>query len=492
MVFVLSIGIDGGNWEIIERGMREGFLPNIERIVREGCRGTLASYPPITYPQWYVLLSGWNPGNIGVYGFVTVDKERKKAWITTHDDFKAENLADYLSREGKRFAIINAPGVIPRSSGYTGYIVGDPFLPSPKYYPGSLRGVLSLIKYRNYDARISKSTIYSVPAETVVKLAGSLIEARVRLSSYIIKRDEKLRLLHVTIFVNDNVQHFFGLSHDVTKEVWRRIDSAVGRLVSLVESKYGNDYLVALVSDHGFTDIDTIYNIYVDLARKRLVKTSSGSIVASLLGRLGVTRDRAARIVEKPVVGRLARIALRSRRLTNYALRALPERSGENADMVFTIDMAGSKVVYANLGFYVLRGGDRAVEEIIDVFKGVRTPDGRPVFGALWPREKLIKGRYLDTAPDILATPGPGVHVSTRSSRDRFRKPVRGQDWLADHTPDAIIALWGPRLARRCSIRGSTMDYAPTLLHLVGVTDAAGKYGLDGAVIKPVIDSLAL
>lgn len=491
MVFVLSIGIDGGSWEIINEGIRRGVLPNIESIIKEGCRGALSSYPPITYPQWYVLLSGFNPGNIGVYGFVTVDKRRKSAWITRHEDFMADNVADHLTKLGARFALINVPGIVPRERDYNGYIVGDPFLPSPKYYPGSLKGVLSLVKYRNYDIKISKTGITTTPTEEVIRVAEGLIESRVRLASYLLRRDRKLKLLHVTIFVNDNIQHFYGVKSDVTLRVWRKIDTVVGRLLKIVSETRGDDYVVLLVSDHGFTDISNIYNIYYDLSRKGLVRFAGETVLARMARRMNITRETVVKIIEKPVIRSIAGLALRSQRLTSFALRLLPERRGEERDLVFSVDMEKSRVVFSGYGLYVLNGGERTLDDAKHILEDVRLPNGKPVFKEVLLRDQVVSGSHVDRAPDIFAIPRAGIHVSTKGLSSRFSKPTAGKDWVADHTTEAIIAAWSPRLSRSCTLSGSTVDYTPTLLSLLGKW-GQGSMGLDGSPIRSLVDTLAV
>ena len=43
---VLVIGLDGADWETLDRAMRAGQLPTLARLVREGARADLRSYDP--------------------------------------------------------------------------------------------------------------------------------------------------------------------------------------------------------------------------------------------------------------------------------------------------------------------------------------------------------------------------------------------------------------------------------------------------------------
>ncbi|HVM96495.1 MAG TPA: alkaline phosphatase family protein, partial [Candidatus Acidoferrales bacterium] len=45
-------------------------LPNLRRLMGEGAWGSLRSCdPPITVPAWASMVTGKDPGQLGVYGF---------------------------------------------------------------------------------------------------------------------------------------------------------------------------------------------------------------------------------------------------------------------------------------------------------------------------------------------------------------------------------------------------------------------------------------
>ncbi len=50
---VLLIGFDGADWEIVERLMREGKLPNFKKVSKKGAFSKLKSViPPLSPPAW--------------------------------------------------------------------------------------------------------------------------------------------------------------------------------------------------------------------------------------------------------------------------------------------------------------------------------------------------------------------------------------------------------------------------------------------------------
>jgi len=47
-------------------------LPTFSRLCREGLHGKLRTCdPPITVPAWMVMMTGKNPGELGIYGLST-------------------------------------------------------------------------------------------------------------------------------------------------------------------------------------------------------------------------------------------------------------------------------------------------------------------------------------------------------------------------------------------------------------------------------------
>ena len=66
---VAVIGLDCAEPSLVfDRWLDE--LPNLARLVRGGTWGRLRSVdPPITVPAWSCMISGRDPGELGIYGF---------------------------------------------------------------------------------------------------------------------------------------------------------------------------------------------------------------------------------------------------------------------------------------------------------------------------------------------------------------------------------------------------------------------------------------
>ncbi len=72
---VLVIGLDGADWETLDRAVGAGQLPHLARLVREGARADLRSYDPMLSPLlWTTVATGKPPDQHGIADFLVKDK----------------------------------------------------------------------------------------------------------------------------------------------------------------------------------------------------------------------------------------------------------------------------------------------------------------------------------------------------------------------------------------------------------------------------------
>jgi Flp pilus assembly protein TadD len=71
---VLLVGWDGADWELLEPFARRGVMPNLDRLMRTGSWGELASITPLLSPLiWTTMATGVGPEEHGILDFVEVD-----------------------------------------------------------------------------------------------------------------------------------------------------------------------------------------------------------------------------------------------------------------------------------------------------------------------------------------------------------------------------------------------------------------------------------
>lgn len=90
-------------------------IPNITAMAEEGVRGTLrSSDPPITIPAWMSMMTGKDPGQLGLYGFRhRKDNSYQDMWIASSNRVKEKTLWDRVGRAGGRSCVVGVPPTYP-------------------------------------------------------------------------------------------------------------------------------------------------------------------------------------------------------------------------------------------------------------------------------------------------------------------------------------------------------------------------------------------
>ncbi|MBI5485894.1 MAG: alkaline phosphatase family protein [Deltaproteobacteria bacterium] len=92
-----------------------GVMPNLRRLMKRGCWGNLRStVPPITVPAWTTMVSGADPGELGIYGFR--DRTGYDSYgleFATSRAVRVPRLWDVLGDAGLRSTILFVPQTYP-------------------------------------------------------------------------------------------------------------------------------------------------------------------------------------------------------------------------------------------------------------------------------------------------------------------------------------------------------------------------------------------
>ncbi|MGQ9661141.1 MAG: alkaline phosphatase family protein [Kiritimatiellia bacterium] len=81
---VIVLGIDGMDPALLTRYMREGRMPNAERLAQEGCFSILrTSDPPQSPVAWSNFIAGTNPGGHGIFDFIARDPAALTPYLAT-------------------------------------------------------------------------------------------------------------------------------------------------------------------------------------------------------------------------------------------------------------------------------------------------------------------------------------------------------------------------------------------------------------------------
>ncbi|MBW7864241.1 MAG: sulfatase-like hydrolase/transferase [Candidatus Hydrogenedens sp.] len=477
---VLVIGLDGADPELARRWMGEGALPHLGALADRGAFLPLRStMPPATFPAWTTCVTGVNPGRHGIFDFTEPVSGQHALRFVNSTYRRVPALWNTLSEAGARVAVVGVPATYP---------------------PEAVNGLMVSGFDSPVATAIDRSFVH--PHELYPEVAGWRFAdfqesrigpgwhgtARARLLAKIAEKEAiLLRLLRrepwdffMAVFgESDTVSHHFWMFHDpasprfredsrfadTIKEVYMRLDEAVGKLVDAA----GPDTLVLVVSDHGFTGAgDGVVHLNNRLAELGLLRFASGGKRGSLLKRAALA-----------VVPERRRGAL-FRRFRTLAAGA------EGRSRFGGIDWAKTRAWSEELGYFPsvrvnLAGRDpqgTLAPEAYDAFVAecCAQLEAWPHVEKAMPRTALYNGPHTDRAPDIilsLAAPDgyPPSCVRARGGPSFRRLDPAGYAGGKERGMNGVHRDPGLLLCSRpvAAAAPSLLDIAPTVFAALGV-----------------------
>src|SRR6476469_3099685 len=95
-----------------ERG--SSLMPNLSALRARGAWARLRStMPPITVPAWTSMVSGRDPGELGLYGFRRRERGSYELSMVQSSDVQCERVWDLLAKAGLRSSVLFVPPSYP-------------------------------------------------------------------------------------------------------------------------------------------------------------------------------------------------------------------------------------------------------------------------------------------------------------------------------------------------------------------------------------------
>ena len=482
----LVLGIDGACRAVLDPLFDTGATPTIERLVESGVTGPLESQiPPWTASAWPSLFTGMNPGKHGVFGFLAFDGYDWDVVDGSH--VRERSLWEILDRHGLTSVVVNVPTTSPPRP-FDGALVPGYLAPDePTCHPEGL--------FEDVRDAVGEYCVYpSHTGEEGVPRSQQLAELR-RLSTM---RGEAFRYLldrfdpdfgFLQFQQTDSVFHDFGGDMDAAQQVYEAVDAEIARTLD-----HADPETVFVVSDHGLGPYGGHeFRVNEHLRTAGQVSTTRGgdgmpswSVIRN--GRLAGDGTESQGLGERVISG-LSRVGLTSQRigsalarvgLDEFVLRHVPQsyvRAGtERVDFAASRAFMRSRV---ELGVRLNVAGrepdgvvhpeeyDSVREEVMATLRAVETPDGKPVFERVAPREAIFEGPHLEEAADVIVVPREfDEFLSAQLGRGPFGPP--SEPW--NHKLDGIVAVNGREAPNRAGFEGASLfDVAPTVLSTFGV-----------------------
>lgn len=257
---LIIIGLDCMEPSLVFEQWRQD-LPNLSRLMSQGSYGRMeSSIPAITVPAWSCMMSGRDPGELGIYGFRNRrDRGYSSMAISDGRAVKVPRLWDMLGDAGWTVTALSVPGTSPPYE-VNGSMVSCFLTPNtdmPFTHPPELTDqirewmpefMLDVPEFRSDDKDRILSNIYT------------LCDQRFSLAEKLIQRDRPDFLMLVDMGV-DRIHHSFWKPMDpahpfyesgspfatAIHDYYCHVDQCVGRLLNDCD----DDTAVLVVSDHG-------------------------------------------------------------------------------------------------------------------------------------------------------------------------------------------------------------------------------------------------
>jgi tetratricopeptide (TPR) repeat protein len=282
---VLLVGWDAADWKVIEPLMAAGKMPNVQRLVRQGATGPIATlHPPLSPMLWTSIATGKRPFWHGIHGFTEPAPDRSGVRPITSLSRKSKALWNIFSQNGLRSVVIGWWPSHPAEPIH-GVMVSDRYhrargpleegwpLPASTVHPAELTETLAALRMH--------------PDRIVPEMVGPFIplareidqDDDKRLALFLRTLAECMSIQSAATWLLDHepwdffavyfesVDHFchgfmryhpprqpwisprdFELYHNVVSQTYQFHDQMLGNLMQ----KAGDDTVVILMSDHGF------------------------------------------------------------------------------------------------------------------------------------------------------------------------------------------------------------------------------------------------
>jgi predicted AlkP superfamily phosphohydrolase/phosphomutase len=476
---ILVIGLDGATFNVIEPLVAQGRLPTLARLMREGAHAPLrTTIQPSSEQAWASFMTGVQNGKHGVFSFVRRRPGSYEFEYVSGRDVRAPALWQVLSARGRPTITINVPMTYPPRP-VNGVLIGGLMSPGERsrftYPDGVYEELCQAVGGYIIDVDIERGDLTPEEEERLVEQVHEMIRLRTAATLHL-ARTRAWDLLTVVYAAPDRVSHKFWKYMDPTHplctpegaarfgqvipRVYEAVDAAVAELLAALADEQTT---VLILSDHGFGPLRQAIYLNKWLAQRgylayRPTTPSPGRRAQEAFIK---AMRRTLRWIDLPLLS-----WLKAR-----AFELWPTLKGELfSSMTFAqVDWPRTRAyavgtmgnVYLNV-----RGREPAgiiapgveYEQVRDQLMAelaALTDDktAEPVFRAVYRREELYHGPYLEEAPDIVCLKDARYHVAAVDWRthqdDRVLVPLQPGELLfaadisAQHELDGVLIAWG-------------------------------------------------
>lgn len=523
MTKTLLIGFDAACWEYIDPWLSAGKMPNLKRLIEDGCSGIIHStMPPWTPTAWSSIVTGKNPGKHGVFDMVSRRPGSNELLPINATSRKGTPFWKYLNQYGLKTGLVNIPFTYPINDSY-GFVVcgfGTPAGASDFAYPAE---ALTWIKeiFRNYQPEVDTEVLRNANP-------GEILEAEKRHQSTLVQIAGELAdqyqvdILAINLMLPDHANHKMP-DMELVGEAYYRTDEDLGILIRSFQPDN-----VLVISDHGSSRLKGDFLLYLWLQDQGYLTTIENTpserndilnwILLQWLrehhgwkGPWEIVTRRIIKDIFFKLPGRV-RDDLWKRIEAFYPYAQERVWKSDRVDYSRTRVLPGSSysgLLYFNLnskegrGILPLEERRNLASEISSKLNEIRVPDsGKPLFENVYTSEDLYSDFDVKNVPDlILDAYNSGWNIRTSQYTSGSGPVIQRYFVQADkrhdfgwHSRDGVFVFSGEGFAKNSlSLVGHLEDIPATLLHIHNVPipeDYDGRVLVD--LLSPEIQEQAI
>jgi predicted AlkP superfamily phosphohydrolase/phosphomutase len=473
----LLIGIDAMEWTLLRTWAAEGRLPAFRRLIEEGALAELTSPAhPLPDMSWSTFALGVNPGKIEKYFYVQYDAGRGRLRHADDQEVRGTPFWEYLAGAGRKAAVVDLPHL--------------PLRPLPG-------GCVVM----NWGAHDNKGGLATQPPTLRKEILQRLGEHPVLdCERYHQSATERSRLhedllrgvrAHGELFrwvlssqAPDVMVCCFSAAHCGGHHFWherqriQQIYEALDREIGELSAAAGAQARVLVFALHGMGELaHASWSLNEILELLGFGAVPRAATTGAKAGRTNPWRK--LKMALPPQLQYRIRDALpkplRDRLLARWYAGQWRVR-GRRAFAVPNNDISGA--VRINLrgrdreGIVEPSDYERVCDELAAALLELVDPvSGRRVVRCVTRLRRECHGPNVDRLPDLAVGWENGFRWQAVRSPRFGTLAIPKQDLRSgSHTPNSFLLATGPGIARGARLEGgSTLDIAPTVLHLAGV-----------------------
>ncbi len=368
---IVVLGIDGVPYSFLKKGLDLGRFENIEKITKENedLKKYNSVYPTVSSVAWTSYMTGKNPAEHSIFGFVDRTTSPFGLKIPLAMDRTAKTFWKKLSEEGKKVLVMNVPVTFPPEE-VNGILVSGFLTPviEKVVKPSSY---VDYLKEKGYVIDVDPRFGHTNRRKFMDELHRAL-DIRMEVFFDLLSKDDYF-LAQCHIMETDRINHFFWGDYEDNGEFkedfdrfYTKLDEWIGKTYELLNDE---DIFIVL-SDHGFCRVK--YNVQLNQFLE-----DEGYLLWEV--------DNPRNVTE------LSR--------DSKAFSLIPGR------------------VFINLEGREARGSvstdeyDKLRAELKDKLLGLKSPEGEQIIEKAFLREEIYSGDYIKNAADIIVHPRWGFDL---------------------------------------------------------------------------------